>query len=85
MHFNSSYSPWLDSCCLDSSFVHGHEHDTTKHNKCHEILPASCIEMAANMDFLLNQGQITLMEITIQNINKQASSQYVGSYLFQVS
>ena len=33
----------------------------------HEVLPACCIEMAANMDLSINQGQITLIKITQSN------------------
>jgi len=33
------------------------------YSKCHEVLPASCIEMAANMDLSINQGQIILWKL----------------------
>ena len=53
------------------------------YSKCHEILPASCIEMAANMDLSINQGQITLMEITQsnKNINRHHHSMLVHIYV----
>ena len=74
-------------CNLPANFKrkmdrHHHSILVLIYSKCHEILPASCIEMATNMDLSVNQGQITLMKIiqSKKNINRHHHSMLVHIY-----
>ena len=82
--FNKSRAITLRKIDRSKRKIYRHHHRILVpiYSKCHEILPASCIEMAANMDLSINQGQLTIMEITQsnKNINRHHHSMLVHIY-----